>query len=89
MHDQRIEDDAPEDRLSEELRDNGVLNLMFCDSLSYPWSMDEFAREIGNRLAVEDSVRRLAETGLVHRLGEYIWPTRTARRANQLGVGSV
>jgi hypothetical protein len=89
MQDQRIEDDAHEDGLSEELRDNGVLNLFFCDPMLCPWSMDEIAREIENRLAAEDSVRRLTEAGLLHRIGGYVFPSRAARRANQLGVGSV
>jgi hypothetical protein len=89
MQDQRIEDDAPEDPVSEELRDNGVLNLFFCDPTSYPWTVDEIGREIENRLAAEDSVRRLTEAGLLHRAGEFVFPTRAARRADQLGVGGV
>jgi hypothetical protein len=89
MCDQRIEDEQDEDRLSEETRDNGVLNLFFCDPTSYPWTVDEIGREIEHRLAAGDSVRRLTEAGLLHRCGEFVFPTRAARRADQLGVGGV
>jgi hypothetical protein len=50
MHDQRIEDDQAEDRTSEEARDNALLNRMFLDSPSYPWSMEEIARELQGAL---------------------------------------
>jgi len=54
---------------------------------SWPWSVDEIVRELQDRIGAHDSVRRLSEAGLVHRLGEFVFPTRTARRADQLGVG--
>jgi hypothetical protein len=89
MHDQRIEDDQAEDRTSEEARDNAVLNRMFLDSPAYPWSMEEIARELQSRIAAEDSVGRLVEAGLAHRLDGFVWPSRAARRANEIDVGSV
>jgi|GEM_PF-1369924 len=89
MPEKPIEDDAPVDRRTEEERDNGVLNFFFCDSLSYPWSVEEIAREIGHYNNAVDSVRRLTEAGLLHRIGDFAFPTRTARRADQLGVGGV
>ncbi len=63
MCDQRSENDVSEDRVSEELRDNGVLNLFFCDPMSYPWTVDEIGREIENSLAAVDSVGRLTRPG--------------------------
>ncbi len=89
MQAQRNEDDEIEGRVSEELRDNGVLNLFFCDPSSYPWTVEEIGREIENRLAAVDSVGRLTKAGLLHCSGEFVFPTRTARRADQLGVGGV
>jgi hypothetical protein len=85
MPDQRIEDAAPEDLVSESDRDRNVLNLMLDDS--WPWSVDEIARELQTRIGADDSVCRLSEAGLVHRLGKFVFPTRTARRADQLGIG--
>jgi hypothetical protein len=67
--------------------DSSVLAMMLCDS-SYVWTVDEIAREIRSRVEAEDSVRRLTETGLVHRFGEFVFPTRTARRANDLQIGT-
>jgi predicted transcriptional regulator len=74
------------DDVSERDRDLNVLNLMLCDS-SWPWSVDEIARELQTRIGAYDSVSRLAEAGLVHRLGEFVFPTRAARRADELGIG--
>jgi hypothetical protein len=73
---------------SEEQRDSSVLNLLFCNA-SWPWSVAEIARELQDQDGTVDAVARLTEAGLVHRLGEFVFPTRTARRANELGVGSV
>lgn len=86
MCNQRIEDDAPEDLVSEQDRDLNVLNLLLVDS-PWPWSVEEIARELQNRLDAEDAVCRLVGAGLVHRLGVFVFPTRAARRADQLGVG--
>ncbi len=36
-----------------------------------------------------DAVSRLQRTGLVHRSGEFVFPTRDARRANEMQIGSV
>ena len=89
MHDQPIEDDAPEDRLSEETRDNGVLNRMLLDVPSYPWSIGEIARELQSVYRAEDSINRLVVAGLVHSHDGFVWPTRATRRANEIGIGSV
>lgn len=88
MHDHGIGGEQDENRLSEAQRDNGVLNLMFCDS-PYPWTINEIAREIQDYGDAVDSVRRLAECGLLHRAGDFVFPTRTARRAEELQVGTV
>jgi len=72
--------------MSEEQRDNGVLTIMLCGR-SWPWSVEELEREIHNRGEAVDAVARLAGAGLVHRLGEFVFPTRAARRADELGIG--
>ena len=60
---------------------------MFCGS-SYPWTVDELVREIQDEDAV-DAVARLTEAGLVYRFGEFVFPTRTARRADEIKVGAI
>jgi hypothetical protein len=73
--------------ISEDQRDNTILNIMFCGA-SYPWTVEELVREVQDSDAA-DAVARLTEAGLVHRFGEFVFPTRTARRADELQVGAI
>jgi hypothetical protein len=86
MQNQRIEDEAPAGR--EERTDNIVLDFMLVGP-SWPWSVEEIARELGDKFDAENAVARLIGTGLAHRLGEFIFPTRAARRASELQIGTV
>jgi len=86
MQQERIEEQDLEDTVSAENRDLCVLNLMLCDS-PWPWTVDEIACELHTRIGAADAVARLAGMGLVHRFGEFVFPTRAARRADQIGVG--
>lgn len=85
MPDHRIQD-APlfEDDVSDHDRDRTVLTLII-DS-GWPWTVDEIACELRTPIGAADAVCRLTGAGLVHQLGEFVFPTRTARRADQLGV---
>ena len=75
---------AERDDVSDEDRDGLLLGLMLGEAGGYPWSREELVRVIGDRLGVFDAVSRLEETGLVHRLGEFVFPTVAARRADEL-----
>jgi hypothetical protein len=68
--------------------DNTILSLMLDDSSSWPWSVEEIARELANPIKAHDAIRRLTETGLVHRIGDFVFPTRTARRAAEIEIGT-
>jgi hypothetical protein len=81
-------DEAPTARLSEEHIDSAVLDCMLLGE-GWPWSLEEIARELGDAPDAEDAVRRLIGTGLAHQLGGFVFPTRTARRAAQLQLGTV
>ncbi|HEX5307809.1 MAG TPA: hypothetical protein VFW38_01885 [Solirubrobacteraceae bacterium] len=77
----------PIDAVDERDRDRNVLNLMLNDS-PWPWSLGEIARELRSELAARDAVTRLVDAGLLHRLdGGFVFPTRAARRADELGLG--
>ncbi len=85
----RPDDAAIEFDVSDEQRDRAVLDLILCDSLGAPWSTDELVRTIGDRIGTLDSVARLQGDGLVHRLGEFVFPTLAARRADQLATEAI
>jgi hypothetical protein len=88
MQSERIRGENGEKGLSEEQIDSTVLDFMLCGS-DHPWSVSEIVRELGNEPDAHDAVARLTGTGLVHRLDEFVFPTRTARRAEELQIGTV
>jgi hypothetical protein len=88
MHDQGVPDD-PRDLLAVERHtDVVVLGIMLHDASSWPWSVAEIGRELQDHTRAEDSIRRLAEHGLVHRLGDFVFPTRAARRGAEIEIGT-
>ncbi len=68
--------------MADEDRDGNVLALII-DS-GWPWTVDELACELGTLLGAADAVGRLSGAGLVHRLGEFVFPTRAALRFDQV-----
>jgi hypothetical protein len=88
MPDQGIQDEDSQDRVSDERIDNAVLNCMLVGQ-SWPWSVQELAHELGSETRAVDAVSRLQRTGLVHRSGEFVFPTRAACRASEMQIGSV
>jgi hypothetical protein len=87
MQDQPIPDHRVRASLPDEHLDSEVLHLMLHDHPS-PWSLPELALELGDEGTAVDAVGRLVASGLVHRLGGYAFPTRTARRAFELQLGT-
>jgi hypothetical protein len=79
-----LDQETPAER--EARGDNLILTLMLDEP--YPWTVEEIGREIRDPGYATDAVSRLASAGLVHRLGEFVYPTRTARRAAELQVGT-
>ena len=75
---------ASERLLSEEQHDSTVLSLMLCDASCCLWSVEEIARTIHSRADAIDAVNRLEAAGLLHRIGEFVFPTLAARRADEL-----
>jgi hypothetical protein len=69
-------------------RTDKVVLMLLCES-SFPWSVEEIARELQDESRTADAVRRLTEVGLAHRLGDFVFPTRTARRADEIDVGTI
>ena len=61
-----------------------VLDLLLDRDHRGPWSVAEIGREIGCELAAADAVVGLHAAGLVHRVHEFVFVTRTAARFDQL-----
>lgn len=51
-----------------------------------PWSIHEIELEIGDSIAVADSIARLKGLGLLHRCGEFVWATRAALAADEIAL---
>jgi len=88
MPDQRTDDDHDKPGLSETRIDKCVLTAMLSEP-SWPWTVDEVGREIQNQVAAADCVARLFRAGLVHRNDEFVWPTRAACHADEIGLGAI
>jgi hypothetical protein len=75
----------PGERLDADER--AVLLLLFEDRA--PWTLDELGRELKDRGDAADAVSSLRRAGLVHRLGDFVFPTRAARRSDELYDGAL
>lgn len=69
--------------LSDDATDTAILTMLLADPSV--WAVDEVARELDDQLRAVDGVGRLYAAGLVHRLDGFVFPTRAAARANELG----
>jgi hypothetical protein len=64
-----------------------VILLLLLDTGSrWPWSVAELGLALGSHPAAQDAVVELHAAGLVHRLHEFVFPTRGAERYRQLAA---
>lgn len=78
------EEQTPGERMDR--RERTVLHLLIQDP--FPWMIEELGRELGDETSTSDAVAALAGAGLVHRFGEFVIPTRSARRSDELYEGA-
>jgi hypothetical protein len=67
-----------------------ALTLLLEDRL--PWSLAELSRELGTSPDEDnavDAVTALAGAGLIHRIGEFVFPSHAARRADEIYGGAL
>jgi hypothetical protein len=67
--------------------EKAVLILLLEDR--YPWKVEELTRELNHPTDALDAIASLAGDGLVHRLGDFVFPTRAARRSDELYEGAL
>jgi hypothetical protein len=61
-----------------------VIMLLLQAGHPWPWSVAELTRELGDELAATDAVLGLQAAGLLNRIGQFVFPTRSAARFEQL-----
>lgn len=69
--------------INERAIDWAVLDLLL-DGDCVLWSVEEITREIGDQPTTIESLKRLHRAGLVHRCDKFVFPTRPARRFEEL-----
>jgi hypothetical protein len=79
------EEETPGERIDR--REKMVLAMMLEDP--FPWTVEEIGRALNNQGYASDSVDKLAGAGLVHRLDGFVFPTRAARRADEIYDGAI
>ena len=89
MPDKRIQDEEPPNLTEQDRQTDNEVLLCLLSGASWPWTLQELAREIADEIGAADSVARLVRQGFLHRSGEFVFPTRTARRAFYLQLGTV
>lgn len=78
MHDQPTP--SPGERMDR--ADQDLLSALTSDESHRPWSVQEITWHAGEDPT--DALARLAREGLIHRLGDFVWASRPAVRAQQL-----
>ena len=69
-------------RIGDDNDDLTLLTFTLDDEISYPWSIAEIERELGDRVRTLDAIRPLEAARLLHRTGDdYVFPSRVAIRA--------
>jgi hypothetical protein len=67
-------------------RADGNILLWLTIDAQCPWSVDEVARELGDLNDTIDALVRLHAVGLIHRMGDFVWATRAAIRADEISI---
>jgi hypothetical protein len=77
MHDESTPDDA---LALPDRAEAVVLLLLLTGTARIPWSLREVQLELGEDADAQETVASLHAAGLVHRFGEFVFPTRAAVR---------
>lgn len=75
---------TPDPRAESEKAERGILFLLLNSEQQRPWSVNEVAREYGDRMTAIDALANLNGIGLIHRMGDFVFATRAAIRFDQI-----
>lgn len=70
----------------EQRTEAAILGLLLNRTNQQPWAVEELIREIGRPLETQDAVASLHGSGLIHRCGDFVFPTRAALRFDQIDL---
>ncbi len=85
MPDQRNEDEKTTVHSRQLDTEKAVIELLLGESL--PWIIEEVVREVSSgRLDAIDAINGLVAAGLLHRHDDFVFPTRAARRADEVAI---
>ena len=80
-----MQDESKQSLAEDERRtDQAMLALLLTPEEQRPWSLDEVAKEMGEKIDTVDSLARLHAAGLIHRCGEFVFAARAALIAERL-----
>jgi hypothetical protein len=82
MQDHHTCDPAEETKRTE----STILCLLLNRTNQRPWAVEELIREIGRSDDTTDAVASLHGSGLIHRCGDFVFPTRAAVRLDQIDL---
>jgi hypothetical protein len=66
--------------------ESAIHALLIADESQRPWSIHEVTLEMDDAGATTDALRSLQGFGLIHRCGDFVWPTRAAVAADQIAM---
>lgn len=64
--------------------DGVILEVLLDGDGQRPWTVDEVALVVEDPVAASDGLARLARAGLIHRLNEFVFASRSALRAAEI-----
>lgn len=66
--------------------EQAVLAMLLDDAQQRPWSIAEVQCAIGNEVQAYDALTDLRADGLVHRIGDFVFASRAAVRADDISL---
>jgi hypothetical protein len=64
--------------------EGAILALLLVEDEQRPWSVGELELEIGSHVDTVDAIAALHRAGLLHRCGDFVFPTRAAISSERL-----